>query len=684
MALISPWGDRITDRRYNIMLRLISLLLCACLQLGAIGFAQDAPIGRENPQERLIWQFEMSAPRIGDPLPEVTIYDAEGNPVELRSFVRGHYTVLVFGCLTCPIFRRKIPAMEAIYRDYAPKGVRFYYIYKSLAHPESYGYVRPFTLQERLAHIKEAKRTLGTEIPWLCDTMSNDLKHALGDAPNSEFVIDPKGKVVRRRAWSDPKQLRKDLEELVGPVPNPTRVSDLNLRRVSPPRHPPRTVVPPIKVPSRMRPLKIEPKPSETPYYAKLRAEVDERFLRSGRGKLYIRFHLDPLYNVHWNNLAGPLRFELKPPSGVIISPTSGEGPEVKVDTDADPREFLLDIDRGDGKGAIDLTVRYFVCGDEGGWCLAVTQGYLIYMDLDPDGSWVETRYRVAQPGRGGDLISGIKTVPAPIYKNVRYGPHERNVLDFWKAKSEEPTPLALFIHGGGFTGGSKDAIKPTVLRDLLNAGISVTAIEYRLTSDAPLPAAHLDCRRALQFLRYKAKEWNIDKTRVGAFGGSAGAQICMYLAFHDDMADPNSPDPVERESTRLTCVAVSGAQTTMDVDWWRKHIPGYREPHRDFMATFGAKTKEEYLRKVAQVSALSLISKDDPPIFMTYGMAPDAPVPSDPRKARGWKVHHVAFGVALKEKADSLGVEAHLRYPGAHTLYRSLTDFLISKLSNR
>ncbi|MDP6059060.1 MAG: hypothetical protein QGH33_09205, partial [Pirellulaceae bacterium] len=80
-----------------------------------------------------------------------------------------------------------------MHRDYAPKGVKFYYIYKYLAHAGAKGYVQPFSLQERLLHIQEARRTLGTKIDWICDTMDNDLKHALGDAPTSEFIISPEG-----------------------------------------------------------------------------------------------------------------------------------------------------------------------------------------------------------------------------------------------------------------------------------------------------------------------------------------------------------------------------------------------------------------------------------------------------------------------------------------------------------
>lgn len=274
------------------------------------------------------------------------------------------------------------------------------------------------------------------------------------------------------------------------------------------------------------------------------------------------------------------------------------------------------------------------------------------------------------------------RTKPKPTLANVAYGPHRATVLDFWKAESSKPTPLVLYIHGGGFRGGSKNSINAGVLQQLLDAGISVAAVEYRLIGDAKLPAAHHDCRRALQFLRSKADEWNIDPQRIGAFGGSAGAQLCMYLAFHDDMADPKSDDPIARQSTRLTCVATMGGQTTMDVEWWKKHIPGYDEPHRDFREAFEADSDEQFRKIIADISALSLISRDDPPIFMTYGMSPDAPIPTNPRRAQGWKVHHVQFGIALKKEMDRLGIEADLQYPGAKTRYRSVADFLIKKLT--
>jgi len=268
-----------------------------------------------------------------------------------------------------------------------------------------------------------------------------------------------------------------------------------------------------------------------------------------------------------------------------------------------------------------------------------------------------------------------------PTYSDVKYGPHEQNAIDFYKTQSDEPTPLAVFIHGGGFRGGSKKNLNRKVLQELLDAGISVAAVEYRFISHKPLPAAHHDSLRALQFIRSKANEWNIDKTRVGAFGGSAGAQICMWLAFHDEMADTSSPDPMKRESSRLTCVATNGGQTTMDFNWWMRWVPGYEKPHRDRAEAFGDITDEEFDKVIQDISALYLISTDDPPIFMSYGMKPDDPVPTDAKRAQGWKVHHVVFGVKLKEKMDELGIEADLKYPGAKTTYRSIPGFFIKKL---
>ena len=99
-----------------------------------------------------------------------------------------------------------------------------------------------------------------------------------------------------------------------------------------------------------------------------------------------------------------------------------------------------------------------------------------------------------------------------PTSAEVSYGAHEMNVLDFWKAEGEGPRPLLIYIHGGGWVGGDKSKSGPGI-KAFLDKGISVAAVNYRLSGEAPLPAPVHDAARAVQFLRSKAAEWNIDKT---------------------------------------------------------------------------------------------------------------------------------------------------------------------------
>ena len=263
--------------------------------------------------------------------------------------------------------------------------------------------------------MKEARRTLGSGFTWICDAIDNPIKHALGNAPNSEFVVDGKGRLVRKRAWSDPAALRADLEELVGKVENPTDPADLELVQEAPPRAAARGVVKRIELPGDMRPLVIEPlieKGSDaTPFYAKLRAEADSALLSEGKGQLHIRFMLDPLYHVHWNNLVEPIRVRFVESSGEKpgldgrVKPGEWTGPEVKEPADVDPREFLATVELGDSREPLKLVVKYFACNDKEGWCRPVTQTYTVQLKGDRDGGRTRSRRGGQRPGGGrGDL----------------------------------------------------------------------------------------------------------------------------------------------------------------------------------------------------------------------------------------------------------------------------------------
>jgi len=256
------------------------------------------------------------------------------------------------------------------------------------------------------------------------------------------------------------------------------------------------------------------------------------------------------------------------------------------------------------------------------------------------------------------------KAKPAPDITAAKYGPHERNVLDLWKAKADRPTPVVVYIHGGGFRGGDKSTVSPFLLDHCLKAGISVAAINYRLSQQATFPAPMLDGGRAVQFLRSRAKEWNLDPGRVAATGGSAGAGISLWLAFHDDLADPASKELVARQSTRLSCAGVFGAQSSYDPRFIKKVIGGRAHEHPALLPFYGLKPGEEDSPKAhklyEQASPINYVSADDPPVFLFYTEG-KGPLPEKARPGQG--IHHPNFGVELKKKLDPLKIECVLRH---------------------
>lgn len=253
---------------------------------------------------------------------------------------------------------------------------------------------------------------------------------------------------------------------------------------------------------------------------------------------------------------------------------------------------------------------------------------------------------------------------PAPDLANVKYGPHSRNVLDLWQAKSTTPTPLVVFIHGGGFRGGSKEALNPALLAECLRAGFSVMAINYRLSPEVHFPAHYLDCARAIQFARHNAKEWNLDPRRVAATGGSAGAGTSLWLGFHDDLADPKNPDPVLRQSTRLSCMAVQGAQSTYDPRVIKKIIGGRAHEHPALEGFYGLTRAEldtpRAYKLYEDASPITHLTAGDPPVLAFYS-EPRGPLPADAKPGQG--IHHINFGHFLKEKMDALKIECVIRH---------------------
>lgn len=295
----------------------------------------------------------------------------------------------------------------------------------------------------------------------------------------------------------------------------------------------------------------------------------------------------------------------------------------------------------------------------------------------------------VAQQKKEQKKKAAPAPLPPPTVGKLAYGTHERQVLDFWQARSDRPTPLVFYIHGGGWRGGDKSSVGAAALKQYLGAGISVAAINYRYVQQAadmkvepPVRAPLHDAARALQLVRSKAGEWNLDKKRVGATGGSAGGCSSLWLAFHDDLADPRSDDPVARESTRLHCAAVVGAQTSLDPKELREWMPNYGYGGHAFgFASFQEfyEGRDKVRKWLREYSPIEHVTKDDPPIFLEY---PSQKVPPVVGEKQADPTHSAVLGLKLAEKLEAAGVEHVLAYPGrTHPQYKNSVAYLIDRL---
>jgi len=296
---------------------------------------------------------------------DVFVYNGSGTKVKLRNLVgESDLTVFVLGDLTDPGFISSYRVVEAAALDYAPKGIGFFYIYRYLAHPENNGYIQPFKLRERARQVTDAKNILYTRVTWLCDAMDNQVAKALEQEGCNLFIFDRRGLEEYAGHTQDESALRSALGELAGSITSTLAesIARPNLKLVDMPKT---EVVKRVKTNLgrlKLLPLKLLPLDSRSPFYVKLRVEASEELLKTGDGRLYLGFHVDPIHKVEWNNLRKTVAYAMEVPRGTVISPSISEARKVlKKATDSDPREFLLEARKWKKDQPVGITVNYSV-----------------------------------------------------------------------------------------------------------------------------------------------------------------------------------------------------------------------------------------------------------------------------------------------------------------------------------
>ncbi len=279
------------------------------------------------------------------------------------------------------------------------------------------------------------------------------------------------------------------------------------------------------------------------------------------------------------------------------------------------------------------------------------------------------------------------KTPPArgiaPTHANVAYGPHGRNTLDFWQAEGTGPRPLVIFIHGGGFVGGDKSKWHDDEhLRQLLSAGVSCAAINYRFIQHAPIQDILHDAALAVQVLRSRAADWQLDPNQFAAWGGSAGAGTSLWLASRDDLADPSHEDPVRHQSSRVQAAVLNATQATYDLTRWDAFLGpadatwrrGEQEPAFFYhVASAEQLQTPEGKAVLRECDMLAWIDTADAPVFVSN------PGPDTPPTNRNQYVHHPAHAREIQKACDACGVACHWKQGPTPCEFQDPLAFVLS-----
>lgn len=214
-------------------------------------------------------------------------------------------------------------------------------------------------------------------------------------------------------------------------------------------------------------------------------------------------------------------------------------------------------------------------------------------------------------------LPAGVTALRDLVY--VSNG-HERHKLDLYlpadtKAKK---LPLVVWIHGGGWQNGSKDR-SPALA--LLDQGLAVASINYRLSSHAVFPAQIEDCKAAIRWLRVQAKEHGYDSDRIGVWGSSAGGHLVAMLGVTGDVKEFDSGENAGVSSRVQAVVDFFGPTElhTMGAQSGANSKINHDAPDSPEAKLIGG-ALQEHLAKSKRASPLTYVSKGDAPILIVHG----------------------------------------------------------------
>lgn len=272
------------------------------------------------------------------------------------------------------------------------------------------------------------------------------------------------------------------------------------------------------------------------------------------------------------------------------------------------------------------------------------------------------------------------------FYPNVAFGEHSRQTFDLFLPGGSAPSGLVIYFHGGGLVSGDKSqTYNLPYLKDRIDQylwqNVAFATVNYRLTNDSndfTAQTSFRDGARALQFIRHHAAQLNVDPDRVIAMGSSAGGTMALYIATSDDLAQPESLDLIERQSSRVRGAFAYLPQAGYNIPRWRDSVfARYKEAGLttdkiyelagmiNVLSWLGLDdiagvNSPEVLALRADIDILAKLTPDDPELYLStyYGLE----MPTDYATV----MHHALHVVALRNQALSAGVPTLVQVPEA------------------
>jgi Carboxylesterase family len=307
-----------------------------------------------------------------------------------------------------------------------------------------------------------------------------------------------------------------------------------------------------------------------------------------------------------------------------------------------------------------------------------------------------------------------LQGINAKFAKDIAYDNKARTQFDIWLPASNSPTGLVIYIHGGGFTSGDKDFVYtiqsggawdfPSDIRYFLQNNIAFATVRYTLLNTTGetegIKKSMGDVRRALQYMRSRANEFNIAKDKIILAGNSAGAGSALWIAFNNDVANASSSDPVLRESSRVKGVVARETQASYNIEdrWVNDVFPDYGVTWSQILANetgniqkiYGVSSTAQYNSPAivayrAEVDMLALMSADDPEIWVNNTLR-DVVNPYSPFNT-DIPSHHAFHARALRERANAAGLRNVIFYGKNPAIYadpsnESWTQFCRRKIN--